>query len=59
MRDERQRRGIRARQRLPGPYESMLDQVEVTVAEQPRLRLQAVGAADTVFPFFKRYSLTD
>lgn len=40
-----------ARQRLPGDYESMLDQVEVTVAEQPLPRLQAVGSADTVFPF--------
>jgi len=39
-----------ARQRLPGPHESMLDQVEVTVAEQPLPRLQAVGATDTVFP---------
>jgi hypothetical protein len=38
-------------QRLPGDYESMLDQVEVTVAEQPLPRLQAVGSTDTVFPF--------
>ena len=29
----------------------MLDQVEVTVAEQPLPRLQAVGSTDTVFPF--------
>jgi hypothetical protein len=29
----------------------MLDQVEVTVAEQPLPRLQAVGFTDTVFPF--------
>jgi hypothetical protein len=28
-----------------------LDQVEVTVAEQPLPRLQAVGSTDTVFPF--------
>ena len=40
-----------ARQRLPGPYEAMLDQVEVTVAEQPLPRLQAVGSTNTVFPF--------
>ena len=40
-----------ARQRLPGPYQAMLDQVEVTVAEQPLPRLQAVGSTDTVFPF--------
>jgi HNH endonuclease len=29
----------------------MLDQVEVTVAQQPLPRLQAVGSADTIFPF--------
>ena len=29
----------------------MLDQVVVTVAEQPLPRLQAVGSTDTVFPF--------
>jgi hypothetical protein len=40
-----------ARQRLPGPYNSMLNQVEVTVAAQPLPRLQAVGSAETVFPF--------
>lgn len=40
-----------ARTRLPGQYEAMLDQVEVTVAEQPLPRLQAVGSAETVFPF--------
>jgi 5-methylcytosine-specific restriction endonuclease McrA len=40
-----------ARHRLPVPYEAMLDQVEVTVAEQPLPRLQAVGSTDTVFPF--------
>ena len=40
-----------ARQRLPSEYESMLDQIEVTVAAQPLPRLQAVGSADTVFPF--------
>jgi hypothetical protein len=40
-----------ARQRLPDHYESMLDQVEVTVAQQPLPRLQAVGSTDTVFPF--------
>jgi hypothetical protein len=40
-----------ARQRLPEHYESMLDQVEVTVAQQPLPRLQAVGSTDTVFPF--------
>jgi hypothetical protein len=38
------------RQRLPGDYESMLDQVEVTVASQPLPRLQAVGSTETVFP---------
>ena len=30
---------------------AMLDQVEVTVAEQPLRRLQAVGSAQAVFPF--------
>jgi hypothetical protein len=40
-----------ARQRLSREYESMLDQVEVTVAAQPLPRLQAVGSTDTVFPF--------
>ncbi len=40
-----------ARQRLPGAYDSMLNQVEVTVAAQPLPRLQAVGSAETVFPF--------
>jgi hypothetical protein len=29
----------------------MLDQVEVTVAQQPLPQLQAVGSTDTVFPF--------
>jgi hypothetical protein len=45
-----------ARQRLPQRYESMLDQVEVTVAEQPLPRLQAVGSTDTVFPFIYELS---
>ena len=40
-----------ARQRLPSGYEAMLDQVEVTVAAQPLPRLQAVGSAETSFPF--------
>ena len=40
-----------ARQRLPGAYQAMLDQVEVTVAEQPLPGLQAVGSRDAVFPF--------
>jgi len=40
-----------ARQRIPAGYESMLDQVEVAVAEQPLPRLQAVGSSETVFPF--------
>jgi hypothetical protein len=40
-----------ARQRLPWAYQVMLDQVEVTVAQQPLPRLQAVGSTDTVFPF--------
>ncbi len=40
-----------ARQRLPGAFQAMLDHVEVTVAEQPLPRLQAVGSGDTVFPF--------
>ena len=40
-----------ARRRLPDEYEATLDQVEVTVAEQPLPRLQAVGSAETVFPF--------
>ena len=45
-----------ARQRLPGAYEAMLDQVEVTVAEQPLPRLQAAGSSDTVFPFLYELS---
>ena len=45
-----------ARQRLPGAYQAMLDQVEVTVAEQPLPRLQAVGSGDTVFPFLYELS---
>lgn len=45
-----------ARQRLPGPYQAMLDLVEVTVAEQPLPRLQAVGSTDTVFPFLYELS---
>jgi hypothetical protein len=45
-----------ARQRLPGDYQSMLDQVEVTVAAQPLPRLQAVGSAETVFPFIYELS---
>jgi hypothetical protein len=40
-----------ARQRLPHDYTVMLDQVEVTVATQPLPRLQAVGSAETTFPF--------
>jgi hypothetical protein len=34
----------------------MLNQVEVTVAAQPLPRLQAVGSADTVFPFLYKLS---
>jgi hypothetical protein len=45
-----------ARLRLPGGYEAMLDQVEVTVAQQPLPRLQAVGSADAVFPFLYELS---
>jgi hypothetical protein len=45
-----------ARQRLPGAYQAMLDQVEVTVAEQPLPRLQAVGSSDIVFPFLYELS---
>ena len=45
-----------ARQRLPSPYNSMLNQVEVTVATQPLPRLQAVGSAETVFPFLYELS---
>jgi hypothetical protein len=45
-----------ARKRLPGAYESMLDQVEVTVAAQPLPRLQAVGSAEAVFPFLYELS---
>jgi hypothetical protein len=45
-----------ARLRLPSPYQAMLDQVEVTVAEQPLPRLQAVGSSDTVFPFLYELS---
>jgi hypothetical protein len=45
-----------ARQRLPQRYESMLDQAEVTVAQQPLPRLQAVGSTDTVFPFIYELS---
>jgi hypothetical protein len=40
-----------ARLRLPGEYAAMLDRVEVTVAAEPLPRLQAVGSAETVFPF--------
>ena len=40
-----------ARQRLPEPYESMVDQVEITVAAQPLPRLQAVGSTEAVFAF--------
>jgi hypothetical protein len=45
-----------ARQRLPSTYESMLDQVEVTVAAQPLPRLQAAGSAEAVFPFLYELS---
>jgi hypothetical protein len=45
-----------ARQRLPGAYNSMLNQVEITVAAQPLPRLQAVGSAETVFPFLYELS---
>ena len=34
----------------------MLNQVEVTVAAQPLPRLQAVGSAETVFPFLNELS---
>jgi len=40
-----------ARLRLPRAYEAMLDQVEVTVAQQPLPRLQTAGSSDTIFPF--------
>ena len=40
-----------ARQRLPGAYAQMLDQVEVAVAEQPLPRLQTVGSAKQALPF--------
>jgi HNH endonuclease len=40
-----------ARQRLPSDYQAMLDLVEATVAAQPLPRLQAVGSAETTFPF--------
>ena len=40
-----------ARERLPAAYQAMLDQVEVTIAEQPLPRLQAVGSTNTVFAF--------
>lgn len=45
-----------ARRRLPGDYQQMIDNVEVTVAAQPLPRLQTVGATDTNFPFL--YNLT-
>ena len=45
-----------ARLRLPGAYEAMLDQVEVTVAEQALPRLQAVGSAQAMFPFLYELS---
>jgi len=44
------------RLRLPAAYEAMLDQVEVTVAEQPLPRLQAAGSAQAVFPFLYELS---
>ncbi len=43
-------RGTWPGQRLPD-HASMLNQVEVTVAQQPLPRLQAAGSTDTVFPF--------
>ena len=45
-----------ARLRLPGAYQAMLDQVEVTVAGQPLPRLQAVGSAQAMFPFLYELS---
>jgi hypothetical protein len=45
-----------ARQQLPAPSQAMLEQVEVTVAKQPLLRLQAVRSSDTVFPFLYELS---
>jgi len=45
-----------ARARLPAAYKTMLDQVEVTVAEQPLPRLQAVGSSQTPFPFLYQAS---
>jgi hypothetical protein len=45
-----------ARPRLPAAYQAMLDQVEVTVAEQPLPRLQAVGSSPTAFPFLYQAS---
>ena len=44
------------RLRLPAAYKAMLDQVEVTVAEQPLPRLQAAGSAQAVFPFLYELS---
>jgi hypothetical protein len=45
-----------ARLRLPGGYEAMLDQVEITDAGQPLPRLQAAGSAQAVFPFLYELS---
>jgi hypothetical protein len=45
-----------ARLRLPAACQAMLDQVEVTVAEQPLPRLQAVGSSQTPFPFLYQLS---
>ena len=45
-----------ARARLPAACKAMLEQVEVTVAEQPLPRLQAVGSSQTPFPFLYQAS---
>jgi 5-methylcytosine-specific restriction endonuclease McrA len=40
-----------ARSRLSGAYETVIDRIEQTLAEQPLPRLQTVGSSETVFPF--------
>jgi 5-methylcytosine-specific restriction endonuclease McrA len=40
-----------ARRQLPSVYETVIDRVERTLAEQPLPRLQTVGTSETVFPF--------
>ena len=40
-----------ARQRFAAQYETVIDRIERTLAEQPLPRLQSVGTSEEVFPF--------